>query len=374
MPGSAGHLVSGGLPNKYTMLDLDLPNTYETVDPTRIRDSIADVPRQMREAYAAARALKVDGRPIRSLTIAGMGDSAIGAEIALGAYARALGAPASVVRGYDLPAWARGGEDVVLAVSHSGNSEEVVACFEEAVRRGCRVVALSNGGRIAARAAELGLPIGSCAPGGRYSATTGLAGLGVAGALTALGLLPDTAVDAEEACAIVEEANRMLGPAVPVMRSSCKRLAGQFMTRVPILLAAGHLAPVARWWKIQINSTAKMLALWEELPEFNHGGMMILDTLGAKWPNVMAVSLRAADEHPRVALRHAATATLMLEAGMNIDSVRARGQSKLAQAFSLVAYGDWCAYYTAIIAGIDPAIYGTVPAMDRLKDFLAQAT
>jgi len=356
------------------MLDLDLPETYETGDPTRIRDSIADVPRQMREAYAAARALKLDARPIRSLTIAGMGDSAIGAEIALGAFAGAIRAPTNVIRGYDLPAWARGAEDVVIVVSHSGNSEEVVACFEEALLRGCRVVALSNGGYIAAKAAELGLPLASCGPGGRYSATTGLAGLAVVGALAALGILPDTAAEAEEACAIVEESNRMLGPNVPVMRSSCKRLAGQFMTRVPILLAGGHLAPVARWWKIQINSTAKMLAVWEELPEFNHGGMMILDTLGAKWQNVMAVSLRAADEHPRIALRHAATATLMLEAGMNIDSVRARGQSKLAQAFSLVAYGDWCAYYTALIAGIDPAIYGTVPAMERLKDFLAQAT
>ena len=354
------------------MLDLDLPDTYETVDPTRIRDCIAEVPRQMREAYAAARALKLSGPPIGSLTIAGMGDSAIGAEIALAAYAGVIAAPATVIRGYDLPAWARGVEHVVIAVSHSGNSEEVVACFEEALRRGCRVIALSNGGYIASRAAELGLPLASCASGGRFSATTGLAALGVAGALTALGLLPDTTADADEACASVEEANRMLGPAVPVMRSSCKRLAGQFMTRVPILLAAGHLAPVARWWKIQINSTAKMLALWEELPEFNHGAMMILDTLGATWPNVMAVSLRAADEHPRVALRHTATATLMLEAGMNIDSVRARGQSKLAQAFSLVAYGDWCAYYTAVMAGIDPAIYGTVPAMDRLKDFLMQ--
>lgn len=354
------------------MLDLDLHATYETVDPTRIRDSIADVPRQMREAYAAARALKIDARPIRSLTLAAMGDSAIGAEIALNAYAGAIAVPATVIRGYSLPAWARGVEDVVIVVSHSGNSEEVVACFEEAQRRGCRVIALANGGYIAARAAELGLPLASCASGGRFSATTGLAALGVVGALTALGVLPDTAAEAEEASAIVEESNRMLGPNVPVMRSSCKRLAGQFMTRMPILLAADHLAPVARWWKIQINSTAKMLALWEELPEFNHGGMMILDTLGATWPNVMAVSLRAPDEHPRVALRQAATATLMLEAGMNIDSVRARGQSKLAQAFSLVAYGDWCAYYTAVIAGIDPAIYGTVPAMDRLKDVLAQ--
>jgi glucose/mannose-6-phosphate isomerase len=354
------------------MLDLDLPDTYETVDPTRIRDSIADVPRQMREAYAAARALKIGGPPIRSLSIAGMGDSAVGAEIALAAYAGAIAAPATVIRGYDLPAWARGAEHVVIAVSHSGNSEEVVACFEEALGRGCRVVALSNGGRISARAVELGLPLAACGPGGRFSATTGLAAMGVVGALTALGVLPDTGAEAEEACAMVEESNRMLGPAVPVMRSSCKRLAGQFMTRVPILLAAGHLAPVARWWKIQINSTAKMLALWEELPEFNHGAMMILDTLGAAWPNVMAVSLRAADEHPRLALRHTATATLMLEAGMNIDSVRARGQSKLAQAFSLVAYGDWCAYYTAVIAGIDPAIYGTVPAMDRLKDYLMQ--
>ncbi len=353
------------------MLNLDLPETYEQTDPTGIRDCILDVPRQMQAAWAARRGLKLGAAPVRSLTVAGMGDSAIGAEITLAAYAGVLDVPVSVVRGYDLPPVARHAADVVMVVSHSGNSEEAVSCFEEAARRGCRVIAICNGGSIAARAAELGLPLASVAPGGRVSATTGMAAMGVLGALAALGLLPDPSGEAEEACAVVEEANRMLGPSAPVSRNSCKRLAGQFMTRLPILLAADPFEAVARWWKIQLNSTAKIVALWEQLPEFNHGAMMILDTLGERWPNAMIVSLRGLNEHPRIALRHQLTAQLMLESGLNIDSVRARGQSSLAQAFSLVAYGDWCSYYTAVMAGIDPAIYGTVPAMERMKELLA---
>lgn len=350
-----------------TMRDLDLPATYESIDGTRIRDCIADYPRQNREAYAAARGLRLPAGPVRSIAFVGMGDSAIGAEIALAAYASALSVPTTITRGYVPPASARGPDDVVVVVSHSGNSEETVAAFEAALARGCRVIALANGGKIAARADALGLPLARCGP-GRYSATTGMAALGAVGALTALGVLADTDVDAEEACAAAEAANRALGPDAPIRSNSCKRLAGQFMSRLPVLLAAGHLAPVARWWKIQLNSTARQLAMWEEIPEFNHGAMMILEALAARWPNAMLVSLRAPDEPPRIALRHDTTARLMLEAGLNIDSVRARGRSPLAQALSLVAYGDWCAYFSAVMAGTDPAIYGTVEAMDRFAE------
>lgn len=354
------------------MFDLDLPETYATLDRSGIRECILDYPRQMREAYAAARALKLPAEAIASIAIVGMGDSALGAEIALAAVSEALSLPVSVTRGYAPPAASRGPAHVVIAVSHSGNSEETVAAFEAALARGCRVIALANGGHIAARAEALGLPLARCAPGGRFSATTGMAGLGVIGALAALGALADPDAMAAEACAAAEEANRMLGPDVPVRKNGCKRLAGQFATRLPILLGAGVFAPVARWWKIQLNSTAKLLALWEEMPEFNHGGMMVVDTLGQRWKDAMVVALRGNAEPPRIRLRHDLTARLMLEAGLNIDSARARGQSLLAQAFSLVAYGDWCAYYAAIMAGTDPAIYGTVPAMEQLKAGLSE--
>src|SRR5574338_292333 len=48
-------------------------------------------------------------------------------------------APVVVHRDYGLPAWARGSETFVIAISHSGETEETLSAFQQAVENGCPV-------------------------------------------------------------------------------------------------------------------------------------------------------------------------------------------------------------------------------------------
>src|SRR4030042_475910 len=91
---------------------------------------------------------------IRRVLIAGMGGSAIGADL-LAAYAAPLSpVPIVVQRGYALPAWASGPDTLVIASSHSGNTEETLAAFEQALHSSCRMLALCTGGTLAHAAVE----------------------------------------------------------------------------------------------------------------------------------------------------------------------------------------------------------------------------
>ena len=73
----------------------------------------------------------------KNILIAGMGGSAIGADL-LAAYAAPYcQIPVTVHRDYDLPAWAHDDETLVIASSHSGNTEETLAAFQQARARGC---------------------------------------------------------------------------------------------------------------------------------------------------------------------------------------------------------------------------------------------
>jgi hypothetical protein len=49
--------------------------------------------------------------------------------------------------------------------------------------------------------------------------------------------------------------------------------------------------------------------------------------------------------------------------------VRGKGNSALAQLFLLVMFGDWVAYYTAIISGLDPIIEERIP---KFKETLSK--
>jgi glucose/mannose-6-phosphate isomerase len=87
-----------------------------------------------------------------------MGGSAIGADL-LNAFAVPhLRVPVLIHRNYDLPGWASGPETLVIASSHSGDTEETLSAFERGRSSGCRLMALSTGGKLGQAARDAGLP------------------------------------------------------------------------------------------------------------------------------------------------------------------------------------------------------------------------
>ncbi len=158
---------------------------------------------------------------------------------------------------------------------------------------------------------------------------------------------------------------------MPVTSNPAKRLAGQFMDRVPLIIGGGHLAPVARRWKSQINEVAKALAVFDELPEMDHNsvaGTLYPDRLIDKH---LALFLRSSFEHKRQARRADVTREIYMTAGFNTDAIEAVGPSRLAHMLTSLHYGDYTAFYLAICYEIDPS---PVPQIDYLKEQLASSS
>ena len=88
-----------------------------------------------------------DGREIRAIVVAGMGGSALAADVVKVLLGQSLRVPFDVVKGYALPAYADK-DTLVIASSHSGNTEETVACMNEAIARGCQMAAIATGGQV----------------------------------------------------------------------------------------------------------------------------------------------------------------------------------------------------------------------------------
>ena len=192
-----------------------------------------------------------------------------------------------------------------------------------------------------------------------YAGPDSLTGLWLAyyllGVLSELWLIPNPAEEVEEAVNLMASISAALGPNLPAVRNPAKRLAGQFTGRLPVIAGAGLLAPAAAYWKLQLNHLAKTLAVCDEMPEAGHSSLLGYESPAEVWQKTIVVQLRGACDGPRLSARYDATTTLMLEAGLNQDTVRARGQSGLAQLSSLAFFGDRVSYYTAIMGGVDPA-------------------
>src|SRR6266498_1487308 len=141
-------------------MNLDDLDYFKQLDTLDMLGEIDGLPDQLSAAYELGLKHALPAwKDFKQVLIAGMGGSAIGADL-LASYCAALAPiPVSVQRDYGLPLFARGAETLVICSSHSGNTEETLDAFEAARKAGCRIIVVSTGGELAKRARDNSIPL-----------------------------------------------------------------------------------------------------------------------------------------------------------------------------------------------------------------------
>src|SRR5207253_5932646 len=121
--------------------------TVAAVDPGGMRDIIASLPEQLSTGMKVGEAATVPLEEAQRIFVVGMGGSAIGGDVFASWLADRAKVPIEVIRDYRIPAYGRP-EDLLVAVSYSGNTEETLAATAQAIKLGCRVVAITSGGTL----------------------------------------------------------------------------------------------------------------------------------------------------------------------------------------------------------------------------------
>ena len=345
----------------------------QALDPQNMLGEIQRLPDQLEQAWALGQTLPLPEvrAPIRRVVIAGMGGSAIGADLLASWLALRVAIPVIVWRDYDLPPWARGPETLVVASSHSGNTEETLSAFRAALERGCVTVAITRGGKLGQAAQEASVPWWRFEHHGQPRAAVGYGFALPLALLHRLGLIPQSPEDElADAVAAMREQQKRLEPEVPTVQNPARRLAGQLIGRFVVIFGAQHLAPVARRWKGQMNEIAKAWAQFEVLPEADHNTLAGIHHPDALFTSAMHLFLDAPSLHPRNRQRVLLTRQVFLESGLNTDMVEARGGSPMAHQWTLLHLGDYVAYYLALDYQEDPT---PVEAIETFKKMLAEA-
>ena len=354
-------------------MNLDDLKFMQQLDPGQMLAEIDGLPDQLARAYALGKtseAPRTSEVSLACIVIAGMGGSAIGADL-LAAYVTDMcPVPVFVHRDYGLPAFARGQKTLVICSSHSGNTEETLDSFESARKNGCRLVVICTGGELAARAKQAKVPVWMFDHQGQPRAAVGFS----FGMLLALfvrsGLIPDQADEIQAAVAAMKKTQESLRVEVETVHNPAKRYAGQLMGRWVTVFGAGPLAPVARRFKTQINEIAKAAANFEFIPEADHNALAgTVHPAEVLMPHTMNLFLRAPSNHPRNQLRLDQTKQTYMVEGLNTDFLGARGDTPLAHMWTMILFGDYMAYYLAMAYGVDPT---PVEALVNLKNALKE--
>ncbi|HEY58332.1 MAG TPA: bifunctional phosphoglucose/phosphomannose isomerase [Anaerolineae bacterium] len=353
-------------------MDLNQGQRFSEIDTQNMLGEIDGLPDQLWQAWKLGQALPLpDAAGVQRVIIAGMGGSAIGADL-LNAYIAPLcPLPVAVWRDYELPAWAEGPETLVIASSHSGNTEETLSAFEVARTRGCRLVAVTTGGQLAARADEAGATLWRFEHRGQPRAAVGYS-FGLLLALFArLGWVPDPERELADAVETMKTQQANLRAEVPVTQNPAKRLAGQLMNRWVAVFGSGLFAPVARRWKGQVSEIAKAWAQFEFLPEADHNTLAGILNPEPLFAQAMMLFLTGSTEHTRNQLRVELTRKAFMVEGLNTDVITAPGETRLAQQWALLHCGDYVAYYLSMLYETDPT---PVTAIEGFKAELKAAS
>ena len=325
-------------------------------------DDILSLPGQLRWGTDLA------PEPIRSdgpIVILGLGGSAMAASVAT--LAAAPRAPIVVHRSYGLPPWAVDAGAAVIAVSYSGNTEEVLSGVDAALASRLPLAAVASGGRLGEIAHERGLPYVEVPGGIQPRAAVGYQTAAVAATLGAAGQVADVDRAVAEAADVLDELlDGGSGGAVELGRDIADGLAG----RTAVIYGGEGVGSTAAYrWKTQINENAKSPAFSGAIPEMNHNELESWRSDASEGFGL--IYLRDAADHPAIVRRLDLSGTVLSGAVQRVGEVRSAGTGPLARFFSLSIVGDVASVAMAEQAGIDPT---EVETLEQFKVMLAKGT
>jgi len=352
------------------MINLDDASVYKQYDMESMATHLRKMPELCQQAHQLATKFELpkEYAEVNRVVILGMGGSAIGGSLVRSLVESEAKLPILVLRDYDLPAFADD-KALVIASSYSGNTEETLSAFEQALGSKAKTLAITTGGKLKAIAEEKGIPVFIFDYKSPPRAALPFSVLPLLYFLQKLGFISDKSADLEETVVILRQMVERINEDIPTPQNAAKQMACWLYGKIPVIYGAGIVSEVAYRWKTQFNENSKAWAFHEVFPELNHNavvGYQFPEELASK---IQVVMLNSTYLQKRVQLRYKITAKLLERFKIGYQTVDAKGASPLSQVMGLVLLGDYVSYYLAILYKIDPS---PVKVIDFLKEQLAK--
>ena len=315
------------------------------------------LPEQIGEALGA----KLPPLPAsKRVCICGMGASALAGEVVSDFSDDTGGLPITVVRGIELPRWVDR-DTAAIFVSYSGDTKEVLIAYDEARRRGCRIICLTAGGNLKQKCVQhknalVKVPTGLQSR-GAFGYLLGylskiLEEMKVCKAATALGeMLPELKRHRDD---LISENNDLV-----------EKIAEALLDKIPVIYSLENMRASAIRWKTQINENSKIISFCGFFPEFNHNEIMgwMHDDKNDVFIPVILYDDNAAKEIKEMAN----TSVGMLDdKKLKTISYRVTGTSNLEKNLKCIMLGDFVSLRLARLRNTDPAADTPVEDVDSM--------
>lgn len=292
---------------------------------------------------------KLDKKEIRNIIIAGMGGSAIPAQIIKDAFS--LKIPLEISRGYSLPPWADK-KTLVICVSYSGNTKETISQFNEAIKRRCRIVTVTSNGKLEKKAKMLKLPIIKIPQG--FLPRESLPFL-IAALIRILKGIDATKEKLKFSFSSLAKEN------LKNTEKEAKKVAKSIKKTFPIICSQ-YLSASFRW-ESQLSENAKHLSESKTLPELAHNEIESWREINKNYSLVFLEDKKNNKEITELIKK----IKKIIKNNTNLIEIKAKGKTKLERILYLVVFGDFVSYFLAKEKRISPENTDLIKALKKQK-------
>ncbi|MFA5797579.1 MAG: bifunctional phosphoglucose/phosphomannose isomerase [Candidatus Woesearchaeota archaeon] len=330
-----------------------LKHIYDKED---MHSVLTAMPEQIRQAYAIPTTVRVSGN-VDQIIVCGMGGSSISG-LLLQNYLE-LRIPIVATQNYHIPASCTKNSLLFIA-SYSGNTEESVSCYREAIKQKLNIVVIASGGKLQENAVRDKAPF----------------------ILIPKGLQPRNAISylffpmirVLENSKIITSKSDEVDKTIESLKKNhvsyektADGIAKKLINTIPIIYASERNWSIAYRWKCELNENAKIMAFANKFPELNHNEFMGYKNYANQDVKAHLILLHDDDDHKRIQKRMTITKKFIKEmttGKLEITEINISGQHRLTQLFTGIYVGDFVSYFLALNYATDPT---PVDIIERFK-------
>ncbi|RJR30634.1 SIS domain-containing protein [Candidatus Parcubacteria bacterium] len=339
-----------------------------------VLESIRQLDSQVKQAFQEAGKVKIPAsyKNIKNILINGMGGSGLGAHVFKSLFEKSLKVPVEIINNYILPGYVNK-DTLYLACSYSGNTEEIVNSLNLAKKARAKIIGLASGGRTAEFFKKNKLPAyiftPKFNPSNQPRLGTGYSVIGQIKLLSNLGIGSFSAGDLKTAADAINETKKRYDYNVAAAINPAKKFAFKVKGRIPIIVAAGHLAGNAHILANQINETGKNFSAYFIIPELNHHLLEGLLKPDDNRKNLTFIFLQSSIYLAKNQKRLDITKKLLDKDKIPSLTYTVKSGNSLSQSFEVLVFGSYLSFYLSLLNNVRSE---EVPFVDFFKAQLKQ--
>lgn len=342
----------------------------KSIDTSNMFKSIHDFPFHMKEAKLIGERIELKNtyENVQNIVLCGMGGSAIGGDLSRSLVNESLTVPIFVNRNYSLPNWVNS-NSLVIASSYSGNTEETLSAYHEAISKGAKVIGVTTGGKLNSLLDKNNNEKVLIPAGLQPRAAVAFSFIPLLYLLKKLSVTNSRALDElDTAIEKIQSVNDIYS--LDNEKNLTYALAKEIYNTIPVIYGENEMtSTIALRWKGQFNENSKMLAYHNDLPEMNHNEIVgwqenpkLLKQISILWISDKSYNLRNS-------LRLDTSRDILDNIPAIQKKVELGGANFTERFIHLLHFGDWVSYWCALLHIIDPT---PVSKIDKLKKILSE--